>query len=137
MATRSNIGVENPDGTYTFIYHHWDGYPSYLGRMLIDHYNSHSAACAIVELGALSILRERLAPNEDEPHTFDSPLKDVTIAYGRDRGEEGVEAQTVDSMSEVHQQQYAYVWRLNPAGWWFVDEDMPLAEFLESSEDES
>ena len=40
MATRSRIGIELSDGSVLSSYHHWDGYPQWLGRILTTHYNS-------------------------------------------------------------------------------------------------
>ena len=34
MATRSRIGIELNDGSILSAYHHWDGYPQWLGRIL-------------------------------------------------------------------------------------------------------
>ena len=34
MATRSRIGIELQDGSILSAYHHWDGYPHWLGRIL-------------------------------------------------------------------------------------------------------
>jgi hypothetical protein len=34
MATRSNVGIINEDGTVEVIYVHWDGYPQHVGVLL-------------------------------------------------------------------------------------------------------
>ena len=34
MATRSRIGIELKDGSILSSYHHYDGYPEWLGRIL-------------------------------------------------------------------------------------------------------
>lgn len=138
MATHSNIGVENDDGTFDFIYHHWDGYPGYLGRMLLDHYNSEAAARAIVGLGDLSLLCERLTPSEGSNHSFDNPEEGVTRAYGRDRGETGIEFRTTEGASprEILQQEHAYVWRRDKNCWWYVNLDIPLTNCFEQSDDD-
>ena len=44
MATRSRIGIELKDGSILSAYHHWDGYPQWLGRILNTHYNSRQHA---------------------------------------------------------------------------------------------
>ena len=36
MATRSLIAVQNADGTFLSIYCHWDGYPSGVGKDLLN-----------------------------------------------------------------------------------------------------
>ena len=93
MSTQSFIGVLCKEGIIKFVYCHSDGYPSYLGRMLLTHYNTPELATALVDLGSLSMVRERLAPDEGETHTFDTPVRHgpkggVTTAYHRDRGED-------------------------------------------------
>ena len=87
MSTRSFIFVEQDDGSYKGVYCHSDGYLTYNGAMLLDHYNSRDKANEIIALGDLSLLCENLYPDPDKPHGFDYDKRqeDVTVAYGRDR----------------------------------------------------
>ena len=86
MATRSRIAMEMEDKTVVSIYCHWDGYPSHNGQTLIDHYNTPEKVKALIALGSLSSLQERLEPSG--PHSFSNPEEGVTVAYHRDRGED-------------------------------------------------
>jgi hypothetical protein len=54
MATRSRIGIELSDGSVLSAYHHWDGYPSWLGRILETHYNSKELAAELIDGGDMS-----------------------------------------------------------------------------------
>ena len=36
MATRSRIGIQLKDNSVLSVYHHWDGYPEWLGRLLLS-----------------------------------------------------------------------------------------------------
>ena len=54
MATRSRIGLELPDGSILSAYHHWDGYPEWLGRILQTHYNSKELAAELIDGGDMS-----------------------------------------------------------------------------------
>ena len=54
MATRSRIGIELKNGSILSVYHHWDGYPEWLGRILKEHYNSRAAASALIDGGDMS-----------------------------------------------------------------------------------
>jgi hypothetical protein len=54
MATRSRIGIELSDGSVLSAYHHWDGYPSWLGRILKTHYNSKELASELIDGGDMS-----------------------------------------------------------------------------------
>ena len=54
MATRSRIGIELSDGSILSAYHHWDGYPEWLGRILKTHYNSKELAAELIDGGDMS-----------------------------------------------------------------------------------
>ena len=54
MATRSRIGIELQDGSILSAYHHWDGYPQWLGRILTTHYNSREQAADLIDGGDMS-----------------------------------------------------------------------------------
>jgi hypothetical protein len=54
MATRSRIGLELADGSVLSAYHHWDGYPEWLGRILRTHYNSKELAAKLIDGGDMS-----------------------------------------------------------------------------------
>ena len=54
MGTRSRIGLELSDGSILSVYHHWDGYPSWLGRILTTHYNAKSLAEELIDGGDMS-----------------------------------------------------------------------------------
>jgi len=54
MATRSRIGIELSDGSILSAYHHWDGYPTWLGRILTTHYNSREQAAELIDGGDMS-----------------------------------------------------------------------------------
>ena len=50
MGTRSNIVYKKSDGNYQFIYHHWDGYISYLGNLLNEHLNNEDLVQKFFEI---------------------------------------------------------------------------------------
>jgi hypothetical protein len=54
MATRSRIGLELADGSVISSYHHWDGGPNWLGRILTTHYNSKELAAELIDGGDMS-----------------------------------------------------------------------------------
>lgn len=53
MSTRARIGIRLPDGILS-AYHHWDGYPDWLGRQLVEHYNTFDEALQLVQGGGMS-----------------------------------------------------------------------------------
>jgi len=101
MATRSNIGIVNEDGSVTGIYCHFDGYPEYVGKFLLKHYTDSEKINGLMYLGNLSSLNEKL--NTDLPHSFRNPVDGVCVAYGRDRGETGTNSRTFDNISEFEE----------------------------------
>ena len=90
MGTRSNIGIVNEDDSITAIYCHWDGFLSYNGKMLLQHYTSTDIVNQLMNLGDLSSLNEKLYPDDSKPHTFQNQQEDVCVAYGRERSESDV-----------------------------------------------
>ena len=54
MGTRARIGLELKDGSVLSVYHHWDGYPEWLGRMLKTHYNTKSLVEELIDGGDMS-----------------------------------------------------------------------------------
>ena len=54
MATRSRIGIQLADESILSVYHHWDGYPEWLGRILKTHYNGKSLASELIDGGDMS-----------------------------------------------------------------------------------
>jgi hypothetical protein len=86
MATRSYIGIRNTDDSVDYIYCHYDGYPEHNGEILTEHYSNTSRVRSLLELGDLSVLGKFFGEKQD----FDKRVVDTCLAYGRDRGEQGV-----------------------------------------------
>lgn len=120
MSTRSLIATTFGSG-YRAIYCHYDGYPEGVGATLLEHYNDAERARDLVALGDISSLHPKLMPDAGAEHSFDSPAKDVTVAYGRDRGETGTEAAEVHDLAQLRGvakdcgAEWLYVW--DGAGW--------------------
>jgi hypothetical protein len=99
MATRSNIGIVNDDGSVTGIYCHWDGYPEHNGKLLLNHYNTSGIVNELMDLGSLSSLNKNLYC-DDNNHSFNNPADGVCVAYGRDRGEKNADSKSFTNISE-------------------------------------
>lgn len=54
MSTRSRIGIQLSDGSILSSYHHYDGYPEWLGRILTTHYNTKSLAEELIDGGDMT-----------------------------------------------------------------------------------
>jgi hypothetical protein len=114
MGTRSGI-IAKIGNSYQGIYCHWDGYPEGVGKTLKEHYTDPAKIAALIALGDISSLGERVAPKEGEAHSFASPGNGVTNSYRRDRGESGCEPRT-GTLTKIKQDlvrynaEYLYIW---------------------------
>jgi len=90
MSTRSNIGIVYGDGSVKAIYCHFDGYPAYVGRILLEHYNVVERIEELIDGGDLSSIGEKIST--DIPHSFNYPVEGVCVYYKRDHGEKNVDA---------------------------------------------
>lgn len=101
MSTRSYILRENEDGTYDGIYCHHDGYLTYNGALLLDHYNTKEKVDKLLSYGNLSSLAEEIEPNPSLPHNFDNRQDDVCVFYCRDRGEKDENASLNMALEDI------------------------------------
>ncbi len=107
MSTNARIGIDNGDGTVTSIYTHWDGYPTHHAPILLESYVTEQHLRQLLALGDVSILDHAIG----EKHDFDmhyqerAKLGPWTVFYGRDRGENDVDARThpIDEWPEYGQ----------------------------------
>lgn len=108
MGTRSNIIVHQADGRWAKIYVHWDGYLKGVGKTLQEHYTTQEKIDQLIALGDLSVLDDEIGEKQD----FEARHPGWTLAYGRDRGEEGVEPKFYSTLQEAFAsglEEYAYV----------------------------
>ena len=54
MSTRARIGLLQKDLSVESVYHHWDGYPEWLGVTLQEHYNTHESVAKLIDGGNMS-----------------------------------------------------------------------------------
>ena len=146
MGTRSLIGVMHGDNC-KFVYCHWDGYVAHNGKILQEHYDS-AKANHLVALGDISSLNRNVEIPDGVEHSFDKPAEGITTFYGRDRGESGVDFQSVNNfelfLKKVSDScaEYYYIMR---DGVWYVGSVygplkyklVPLTEAIEMEEKET
>lgn len=104
MATRSHIGIKQPNGTIDYIYSHWDGYPEHHGPILVNHYNNIDKINQLLELGSVSVLAEEIGEQQDF-NDRSTHRDNWCLAYGRDRGEKNIEKQNA-SFKELLEDDY-------------------------------
>jgi len=132
MSTRAAIIVKSGD-KYQGIYCHYDGYISGVGQTLQDHYQDYDKVKRLIALGFISLLGERVEPIG--PHDFHEKEEGTTVAYMRDRGEDGCEPVEGDHILEVANRidhsGYIYIFE---EGSWTVN-GIPLAKAISSGLD--
>ena len=56
MATRSRIGLRLAGDAILSVYHHWDGYPQWLGVTLVEKYTTKEQVAELLDGGDISCL---------------------------------------------------------------------------------
>ena len=92
MGTRSLIAKQTGPDTYRAIFCQLDGHLESQGAMLLEHFNTPDQVDKLLALGDLYLLHPTLEPDPALPHNFESRQQDVTIAFHRDWGMDGMEA---------------------------------------------
>ena len=70
MGTRSRIGIQLQDESIVSVYCHWDGYPSFNGRVLREHYTTIEQVRDLIDGGNISSLHTNVGwKNETLPKT--------------------------------------------------------------------
>ena len=106
MATRSRIGLQLADGAILSVYHHWDGYPQWLGVMLRENYSTREKVAELLDGGNISCLASDTDwdRKECEPH----------VLYYNARGENTaprLDANVDDYFADG--EEYAYIFTLD------------------------
>ena len=117
MSTRSTISIKTSKTGGKTIYCHWDGMPSYNGRILKSAYDTKEKVMKLIALGNLSILNENIG-EKIAFDGFDSRKTPQCLAYGRDRDEKGVKATSFKGLP-TEKQHWNYLF---DNGKWFVAE---------------
>lgn len=119
MGTSATIAVVKSDGAVIQTSVHYDGYLSGVGKILLEEYTFQDRVELLVSLGEMSSLGKFITPYiylptsyppeiyleyaQPFPHSYEHPLKDVTVYYGRDRGETGTEPEEYGSVYHFYE----------------------------------
>lgn len=76
MGTRATIGIERNDGKVSFILAYWDGYLSYTGKVLNEHYLDKGKVSKLVNGGWVECVKEEL---KDIEHTPQEKVLDESV----------------------------------------------------------
>jgi hypothetical protein len=123
MATRSSISIIKEDGTVSQVYCHWDGYISHNGVILFTYYQDADKVKELVNLGDMSSLGSEIIPTGN--HSFDNPQDNVTVFFGRDRGEDDTKPNHFkdfkDFLKKGNFQEYNYIYKEKTKKWYLLD----------------
>ena len=106
MATRSRIGLQLADGNILSVYHHWDGYPQWLGVTLNAKFNTRDKVAELIDGGDISCC--------DSDSDWNLNKVENHVQYYNDRGDNT--SPRLDSNFDDYVKQgeeYAYVFTLD------------------------
>jgi len=106
MATRSRIGLRLADDSILSVYHHWDGYPQWLGVTLRDKFNTKEKVAELIDGGDISCC--------DSDTNWNLEKVDLHVQYYNDRGENTAPKlhENIDDYFSIGEE-YAYVFTLD------------------------
>ena len=79
MATRSRIGLRLAEDAILSVYHHWDGYPEWLGVFLRQNYRTKDQVAELLDGGDISCI--------DSDSDWNLEKVENHVQYYNDRGE--------------------------------------------------
>ena len=109
MATRSRIGLRLKEDSILSVYHHWDGYPQWLGVTLQKKFNTKEKVAELIDGGDISSC--------DSDTDWNLEKVDNHVQYYNDRGEKT--EPRLDLNQEdffANGEEYAYIFE--PNGKW-------------------
>ena len=109
MATRSRIGLRLKEDSILSVYHHWDGYPQWLGVTLQKKFNTKEKVSELIDGGDISSC--------DSDTDWNLEKVDNHVQYYNDRGEKT--EPRLDLNQEdffANGEEYAYIFE--PNGKW-------------------
>ena len=107
MSTRSRIGILLPDDSILSVYHHWDGYPEWLGVTLKEHFNTYEKASELIDGGNMGCC---YSDNEYNAETQEYEKTEPRATYYGGDEEAPILSKNFDEFTRIDcWQEYAYV----------------------------
>ena len=108
MSTNARIGYVLQDDSILSVYHHWDGYPQWLGVMLNEHYNTDEKVRELIDGGNMSSCYSTSVWNK-ETEKFDE-CEGHPEYYGGNSEAPQI-SQTMQDLAEIDDgQEFFYLW---------------------------
>lgn len=85
MSTNARIGIKISDDAIVSVYHHWDGYPEWLGVTLNEEYNTRESVEQLIDGGDMSSC---YSDNEYDSEKQEWVKRDPAPTYYSERGED-------------------------------------------------
>ena len=125
MATRSRIGLLLETGYVLSVYHHWDGYPEWLGVTLQRKFDTYDLIAELLDGGDVSCIDSTTDWNLDKVENH--------VQYYNDRGED-TEPRLDTTVEDylVNGEEYAYLFENNQ--WVCYDLHYPEPQIVEIKE---
>ena len=106
MATRSRIALQLTEDSFLSVYHHWDGYPQWLGVILRQKFNTREKVAELLDGGDISCIDSDTNWNREKVENY--------VQYYNDRGE-NTEPRLDLTLEDYLEngEEYAYVFTLD------------------------
>ena len=80
MSTNARIALKLSDKTFVSVYHHWDGYPEWLGVVLTEQYNKLESVIELLSGGDMSSCwSDNQYDEEKQEYVKNDPKPDLEI----------------------------------------------------------
>ena len=112
MGTRSRIGIQLKDDSILSVYCHWDGYPSFNGKVLREFYNTKEKVTQLINGGNISSLHTNAGWNNEtlpEMGPLYYTMRNETLESNAPRYDESI----FDFLDKENNEEYAYIWTVN------------------------
>ena len=109
MSTRSRIALQLTEDSFVSVYHHWDGYPQWLGVTLKKKFNTREKVAELIDGGDISSCDSDTDWNMEK-------LDESRPLYYNDRGEKTeprLDLNIDDFFAYDCSQEYAYIYTLD------------------------
>ena len=137
MATRSRIALQLTEDSFLSVYHHWDGYPQWLGVTLRQKFNTREKVAELLDGGDISCIESDTNWNREKVENHvqyynargenTEPQLHLSIDDYFDAGEEFAYVYTLDHEWECFQLTHSYDDNWNRTQTNAVSVDIPLA----------
>ena len=107
MATRSRIALQLNETSFLSVYHHWDGYPQWLGVTLNKKFNTREKVAELIDGGDISCC-------DSDTDWNNNKLDESQVQYYNDRGDntEPKLHENIDDYFSIGEE-FAYVFTLD------------------------